>query len=130
MCERGLWATEKFILIYNLPLKHRRYSQMCYSFTIPLYFLWQLKYFIPLPQTVITKVTANHDRELFLKANEPSAVKLQAQWRGYKARKDFDERKDFLNRQLPAIIKIQVRTFYFYRIDLNWECLFIGFGQQ
>lgn len=65
---------------------------------------------------MITSVTANHDRELYYKANEPSAVKLQANWRGYKARKDLEERRDFLNRQLPAILKIQVGTLYSYNM--------------
>ena len=59
---------------------------------------------------MVSKVTANHDRDLFLKANEPSVVKIQSNWKGYKARKDYNERKHFMHTQLPAIIKIQVSS--------------------
>lgn len=52
--------------------------------------------------------TAKHGRQVYLHANEPSMVKLQAHWRGYLARKTFNERKQFMTKQLPAIIKIQV----------------------
>ena len=59
-------------------------------------------------QTVVAKVTAGHDRSLFLQANEPAAVKIQAQWRGHKAKKEYENRKHFIQTQLPAIVKIQV----------------------
>ena len=59
-------------------------------------------------QTVVSNETAKHGRQVYLQANEPSFVKLQSHWRGYLARKAFNERKEFMTRQLPAIIKIQV----------------------
>ncbi|XP_065671327.1 ras GTPase-activating-like protein IQGAP1 isoform X1 [Hydra vulgaris] len=58
-------------------------------------------------QDILSKITANHDHELFLHANEPSAVKIQAAFRGYKAKKEYRERKNFVQKQLPAIVKIQ-----------------------
>ena len=57
---------------------------------------------------MVLKVTGDHDRDLFLRANEPSAIKIQAAWKGHKAQKDYQERKHFIKTQLPAIIKIQV----------------------
>lgn len=58
-------------------------------------------------QNVITTVTASHDRDLFLKSNEPAVTKIQAHWRGHQAKKEYQKRKHFLNTQLPAIIKLQ-----------------------
>ncbi|CAB4013243.1 Conserved oligomeric Golgi complex subunit 1, partial [Paramuricea clavata] len=58
-------------------------------------------------QTVVSNETAKHGRHVYLQANEPSIVRLQAHWRGYLARKTFNERKQFMTKQLPAIIKIQ-----------------------
>ena len=59
-------------------------------------------------QTIVTVCTAAHDRDVYLNANEPAVVKLQSQWKGYKARKAYNERKHFLNEQQPAAVKIQV----------------------
>ena len=56
----------------------------------------------------MTKETVKYGRQVYLEANEPQIVRLQAHWRGYLARKAFNERKEFMTRQLPAIIKIQV----------------------
>lgn len=53
-------------------------------------------------------MTASHDRDLFLKSNEPAVTKIQAHWRGHQAKKEYQKRKHFLNTQLPAIIKLQV----------------------
>lgn len=64
------------------------------------WFLWQ---------RVVSDVTAAHDRELLFQANENLIVKIQANYRGYQARKAYKERLDFMKRQLPLIIKIQVR---------------------
>ena len=55
-------------------------------------------------------MTANHDRDLFLKSNESSAVKIQAQWKGYKAKKEYQQGKHFNQAQLPAVIKLQFGT--------------------
>ena len=62
-------------------------------------------------QTVVSNETAKHGRQVYLQANEASIVKLQAHWRGYLAKKTFNERKQFMTKQLPAIIKIQVINF-------------------
>lgn len=58
-------------------------------------------------QRVVSDVTAAHDRELLFQANENLIVKIQANYRGYQARKAYKERLDFMKRQLPLIIKIQ-----------------------
>ncbi len=59
-------------------------------------------------QGIVSQLTADHDRDLFLRSNEPAVVKLQAHWKGHKAREEYSKRKHFLNEQLPAVIKIQV----------------------
>jgi len=43
-----------------------------------------------------------------MQSNEPLIVKLQANWKGYLARKAYKERRTFIKEHLPAIIKIQV----------------------
>ncbi|XP_078316270.1 ras GTPase-activating-like protein IQGAP1 isoform X2 [Crassostrea virginica] len=58
-------------------------------------------------QKVVSDVTAAHDRELLFQANENLVVKIQANYRGYQARKAYKARLDFMKRQLPLIIKIQ-----------------------
>lgn len=65
----------------------------------------------PFPKAVVSSETAKHGRQVYLQANEPLIVGLQANWRGYLARKSFNERKQFMTKQLPAIIKIQVIKF-------------------
>lgn len=57
---------------------------------------------------MISQVTAGHDHELFLRANEPSVVKIQSQWRRHKAEKEFKEKKELVLNQIPAAVKIQV----------------------
>ena len=59
-------------------------------------------------QAVVARETAKHGRQVYLQANEPQIIALQAHWRGYLARKAFNERKEFFTKKLPAIIKIQV----------------------
>lgn len=58
-------------------------------------------------QKVISDITSAHDRELFLKANEPFVVKIQSHTRGYLARKQYKQRLHFMQTQVPAVIKIQ-----------------------
>ncbi|XP_059122514.1 ras GTPase-activating-like protein IQGAP3 [Peromyscus eremicus] len=58
-------------------------------------------------QSVITKVTAAHDRQLLWKANVGFVIQLQARLRGFLVRQKFAERSHFLRTLLPAIIKIQ-----------------------
>ena len=60
-------------------------------------------------QRVVTGVTAEYDRALLFKSNEGKIVTLQSHVRGTIARKAYKERLDFIRRQLPAIIRIQVR---------------------
>jgi len=60
-------------------------------------------------QTIVTACTAAHDRDVYLKANEPAVVKIQSQWKGYKARQAYNERRHFLNEQQPAAVKIQAK---------------------
>lgn len=58
-------------------------------------------------QSVITKVTAAHDRQLLWKANVGFVIKLQARLRGFLVRQKFAESSHFLRTLLPAVIKIQ-----------------------
>ena len=79
-------------------------------------------------QTCVAEVTAQHDRHLLFKANEKTIVKLQAQARGYMARKKHEERQAFIRDKLPAIIKIQVRLSkdqfsIALGTALSWYCL-------
>ncbi|XP_072038418.1 ras GTPase-activating-like protein IQGAP1 isoform X2 [Amphiura filiformis] len=61
----------------------------------------------PEVQAILTRVTADYDRGLLFKANEDKIVLLQSHTRGVLARKAYQERLDFIKRQLPAIIRIQ-----------------------
>lgn len=63
---------------------------------------------MPRFQGVISRVTAQYDRWVHMQSNEPLIVKLQANWKGYLARKAYKERRTFIKEHLPAIIKIQV----------------------
>ncbi|XP_005356948.1 ras GTPase-activating-like protein IQGAP3 [Microtus ochrogaster] len=58
-------------------------------------------------QSVITKVSAAHDRQLLWKANVGFVIQLQARLRGFLVRQKFAECSHFLRTLLPAIIKIQ-----------------------
>lgn len=71
----------------------------------------------------MSDVTAAHDRELLFQANENLIVKIQANYRGYQARKAYKERLDFMKRQLPLIIKIQVKG---WNSNINSHTIPIG----
>lgn len=71
----------------------------------------------------MSDVTAAHDRELLFQANENLIVKIQANYRGYQARKAYKERLDFMKRQLPLIIKIQVKV---WNSNINSHTIYIG----
>ena len=43
-----------------------------------------------------------------MQSNEPLIIKLQSHWKGYLARKAYNERTTFIKEHLPAVIKIQV----------------------
>ncbi|XP_031230195.1 ras GTPase-activating-like protein IQGAP3 [Mastomys coucha] len=58
-------------------------------------------------QSVITKVTAAHDRQLLWKANVGLVIKLQARLRGFLVRQKFAESSHVFRTLLPAVIKIQ-----------------------
>lgn len=80
-------------------------------------------YLCSLWQRVVSDVTAAHDRELLFQANENLIVKIQANYRGYQARKAYKERLDFMKRQLPLIIKIQVKG---WNSNINSHTIPIG----
>uniref|UniRef100_A0A8C4YBM8 IQ motif containing GTPase activating protein 3 n=1 Tax=Gopherus evgoodei TaxID=1825980 RepID=A0A8C4YBM8_9SAUR len=61
-------------------------------------------------QSTITGVTAAHDRERLWESNAGFVVRLQARMRGYLVRQEFVARRHLLQEQLPAVIKIQVRS--------------------
>lgn len=67
-------------------------------------------------QTIVSNVTANHDRDVYLQANEPAVVKIQAHWKGHKAKKEYQERKHFIFTHLPAIIRIQVNKLIYLNV--------------
>uniref|UniRef100_A0A8C3BN85 IQ motif containing GTPase activating protein 2 n=1 Tax=Cairina moschata TaxID=8855 RepID=A0A8C3BN85_CAIMO len=58
-------------------------------------------------QSIVGQVTADYNREQLWLANENLIVQLQAQARGYLIRKNYQERKAYLQSQEPSAIKIQ-----------------------
>ncbi|NXM78550.1 IQGA3 protein, partial [Serilophus lunatus] len=58
-------------------------------------------------QSVITRVTAAHDRERLWASNTPFVVRLQARLRGFLVRREFSGRWHVLQEQQPAAIRIQ-----------------------
>lgn len=60
------------------------------------------------PQSVITRVTAAHDRERLWVSNVAFVVRLQARLRGWLVRREFAARRHVLREQWPAAIRIQV----------------------
>lgn len=66
-------------------------------------------------QSVISEVTAEHNREMLFKANEEFIVLVQAHIRGYLVRKAFRDRITYLSQQTPTVTKLQVdNIFSFY----------------
>uniref|UniRef100_A0A452INT5 Ras-GAP domain-containing protein n=1 Tax=Gopherus agassizii TaxID=38772 RepID=A0A452INT5_9SAUR len=59
-------------------------------------------------QTIVGQVTADYNREQLWFANENLILQLQALARGFLVRKSYEERKGFLQKQEPSVIKIQV----------------------
>uniref|UniRef100_A0A663N2F7 IQ motif containing GTPase activating protein 2 n=1 Tax=Athene cunicularia TaxID=194338 RepID=A0A663N2F7_ATHCN len=59
-------------------------------------------------QSIVGQVTADYNREQLWLANENLIVELQAQARGFLVRKNYQERKAYLQNQEPSAIKIQV----------------------
>lgn len=94
----------------------------CFVFFTHIDILFFL-YLCSLWQRVVSDVTAAHDRELLFQANENLIVKIQANYRGYQARKAYKERLDFMKRQLPLIIKIQVKG---WNSNINSHTIYIG----
>ncbi|NXT48342.1 IQGA2 protein, partial [Pluvianellus socialis] len=58
-------------------------------------------------QNIVGQVTADYNREQLWLANENLIVQLQAQARGFLVRKNYRERKAYLQNQEPSAIKIQ-----------------------
>ncbi|KAM9509521.1 ras GTPase-activating-like protein IQGAP2 isoform 6-T6 [Guaruba guarouba] len=58
-------------------------------------------------QSIVGQVTANYNREQLWLANENLIVQLQARARGFLVRKNYQERKAYLQSQEPSAIKIQ-----------------------
>uniref|UniRef100_A0A8B9C906 IQ motif containing GTPase activating protein 2 n=1 Tax=Anser brachyrhynchus TaxID=132585 RepID=A0A8B9C906_9AVES len=56
---------------------------------------------------IVGQVTADYNREQLWLANENLIVQLQARARGYLVRKNYQERKAYLQSQEPSAIKIQ-----------------------
>uniref|UniRef100_A0A8C4YAC5 IQ motif containing GTPase activating protein 2 n=1 Tax=Gopherus evgoodei TaxID=1825980 RepID=A0A8C4YAC5_9SAUR len=68
-----------------------------------------VKHFLhDLLQTIVGQVTADYNREQLWFANENLILQLQALARGFLVRKSYEERKGFLQKQEPSVIKIQV----------------------
>ncbi|XP_075580361.1 ras GTPase-activating-like protein IQGAP3 [Pelecanus crispus] len=60
-------------------------------------------------QSVVTRVTAAHDRERLWASNVAFVVRLQARLRGFLLRREFAARWHILREQRPAAIRIQAR---------------------
>ncbi|KAK1205473.1 IQGA3 protein, partial [Pygoscelis papua] len=58
-------------------------------------------------QSVVTRVTAMHDRECLWASNVTFVVRLQARLRGFLVRREFAARWHILREQRPAAIRIQ-----------------------
>ncbi|NXV54287.1 IQGA2 protein, partial [Uria aalge] len=58
-------------------------------------------------QNIVGQVTADYNREQLWLANENLIVQLQARARGFLVRKNYQERKAYLQNQEPSAIKIQ-----------------------
>ncbi|XP_075381012.1 ras GTPase-activating-like protein IQGAP3 isoform X1 [Mycteria americana] len=58
-------------------------------------------------QSVVTRVTAAHDRECLWASNVAFVVRLQARLRGFLVRREFVARRHVLRDQRPAAIRIQ-----------------------
>ncbi|XP_027527214.1 ras GTPase-activating-like protein IQGAP2 isoform X6 [Neopelma chrysocephalum] len=58
-------------------------------------------------QKIVGQVTADYNREQLWLANENLIVRLQAQARGFLVRRNYQERKAYLQKQEPSAIKIQ-----------------------
>ncbi|XP_030368331.1 ras GTPase-activating-like protein IQGAP2 isoform X4 [Strigops habroptila] len=58
-------------------------------------------------QSIVGRVTADYNREQLWLANENLIVQLQARARGFLVRKNYQERKAYLQNQEPSAIKIQ-----------------------
>ncbi|NWU46965.1 IQGA2 protein, partial [Dromas ardeola] len=58
-------------------------------------------------QNIVGQVTADYNREQMWLANENLIVQLQARARGFLVRKNYQERKAYLQNQEPSAIKIQ-----------------------
>ncbi|NWY50829.1 IQGA2 protein, partial [Chionis minor] len=58
-------------------------------------------------QNIVGQVTADYNREQLWLANENLIVQLQARARGFLVRKNYRERKAYLQNQEPSAIKIQ-----------------------
>ncbi|NXI98624.1 IQGA3 protein, partial [Psophia crepitans] len=58
-------------------------------------------------QSVVTRVTAAHDRERLWASNVAFVVRLQARLRGFLVRREFAARRRVLREQRPAAVRIQ-----------------------
>ncbi|KAJ7416558.1 Ras GTPase-activating-like protein IQGAP3 [Willisornis vidua] len=61
-------------------------------------------------QSVITRVTAAHDRERLWVSNAAFVVRLQARLRGFLVRREFAARRHVLREQQPAATRIQIQA--------------------
>lgn len=58
---------------------------------------------------IVSRVTAEYDREQLWLANEPLVIQLQAWTRGYLVRRDHSERLKYFKQNEPSVVKLQVR---------------------
>uniref|UniRef100_A0A8C0FTM3 IQ motif containing GTPase activating protein 2 n=1 Tax=Bubo bubo TaxID=30461 RepID=A0A8C0FTM3_BUBBB len=91
-------------------------------------------------QSIVGQVTADYNREQLWLANENLIVELQARARGFLVRKNYQERKAYLQNQEPSndeIVKIQAflrankaredyRTLIFFFVCLNFHMRFLS----
>lgn len=64
------------------------------------------------PQSLVSCVTAEYNREQLWLANESFVTQLQARVRGYLVRTKCAQRMEYLHQQEPHVIKLQVVWFH------------------
>ena len=110
--------------MYNL---HSYYTLACRLLSYLVQLL--ISFHVLISQAVVSKETGNYDRWVYLESNEPMITKLQANWKGYMARKAYKQRLSFIKEQLPAILRIQVSSIPFRERNVRnaWNAKHIFF---
>uniref|UniRef100_A0A3P8VWU5 IQ motif containing GTPase activating protein 2 n=1 Tax=Cynoglossus semilaevis TaxID=244447 RepID=A0A3P8VWU5_CYNSE len=100
-------------------------KQLCCQVALNIYIYIYIYIYIFSPQAVLTRLTADYNREQLWLANESFVTLLQANVRGYLVRKKHTKRMEYLQQQEPHVVKLQAcwkgckqRRLYRDRINL------------